>query len=102
LDWKNQFSKTPYLVLFVMLISVGMTGAYALTITLDGDLISYLGNLDMNDNKITNVGNPTSPSDAATKGYVDSAPTTDTLASLSCSADEIPRWNGTQWECSGL
>ncbi len=102
MDWKNQFTKMPYLVLFVILISVGMTGAYALTITLDGDLISYLGNLDMNDNKITNVGNPTSPSDVATKQYVDLAPTTDTLASLSCSVDELPRWNGVQWECSEL
>ncbi len=92
----------PYLVLFVMLISVGMTGAYAITITLDGDLISYLGNLDMNGNKITNVGNPTAPSDAATKGYFDSAPTTDTLESLSCSVDELPRWNGILWECSEL
>ena len=85
-----------------MLISIGMTGAYALTITLDGDLISYLGNLDMNNNKITNVGNPTAPSDVATKGYFDTAPTTDTLASLSCSVDELPRWNGIQWECSEL
>ena len=98
----NHLKKTPYLVLFVMLISVGMTGAYALSITLDGDLISYLGNLDMNDNKITNVGNPTEPSDVATKGYMDLAPTTDTLASLSCSIDQIARWNGVQWECSEL
>jgi len=99
---KNHLKKTPYLVLFVMLISVGMTGAYALSITLDGDVISYLGILDMNNNKITNVGNPIEHSDVATKGYFDTAPTTDTLASLSCGVDELPRWNGIQWECSEL
>ena len=99
---KISFAKTPFLVLFVILISVGMTGAYALTITLDGDLISYLGILDMNNNKIINVGQPTESSDAATKGYVDSAPTTDTLTSLNCSADQIPRWTGILWECSEI
>ena len=120
-----------------MLISMGMTGAYALSINLDGDVISYLGTLDMNNNKITNVGSPIAssdvatkdyvdsalidmhspldmnnnkitnvgspitPSDVATKGYVDSA-YTDTLSSLSCNFEELPRWNGTKWECSEL
>ena len=137
MNWKARLTKTPYIVLFVMLISMGMTGAYALSINLDGDVISYLGTLDMNNNritnvgspqtttdaatkayvdssnpvgteildmnnnKITNVGSPITPSDVATKGYVDSA-YTDTLSSLSCNFEELPRWNGTKWECSEL
>ena len=102
MDWKNQFTKTPYLVLFVILISGGMTGAYAITITLDGDVISYLGTLDMNGNKITNVGTPTTSTDLVTKGYADQGTATDTLALLSCSTNQIPKWSGTQWECSDL
>lgn len=101
MNWIARLTKTPYIVLFVMLISVGMTSAYALSINLDGDVISYLGTLDMNNNKITNVGSPIASSDVATKGYVDSA-STDTLSSLSCNFDELPRWNGIKWECSEL
>ena len=101
MNWKTHLTKTPYFVLFVMLISVGMTGAYALSINLDGDVISYLGTLDMNNNKITNVGSPVTPSDVATKGYVDSV-STDTLSSLSCNFDELPKWNGIKWECGKL
>jgi Leucine-rich repeat (LRR) protein len=173
MNWIARLTKTPYIVLFVMLISVGMTSAYALSINLDGDVISYLGTLDMNNNKITNVGSPITSSDVATKGYVDSSDSTvteildmnnnkitnvgspitpsdvatkgyadssnpagteildmnnnkitnvgspiassdvatkdyvdsastDTLSSLSCSFDEIPRWNGIKWECGKL
>jgi len=94
--------KTPYLVLFVILIAGGMSGAYALTITLGADLIEILGMLDMNNNKITNVANPTAPADAATKGYVDSSPGTDTLALLGCNADQVPRWDGNIWVCSNV
>ena len=94
--------KTPYLVLFVILIAGGMTGAYALTITLGADLIEILGILDMNNNKITNVGNPTAPADAATKQYVDQAPSTDTLALLGCTTDQVPKWDGTDWVCSNV
>ena len=100
MDWSNKLNKMPYLVLFAMLISTGMTGAYALTVTLDGDLISYLGILDMNTNKITNVGDPTLPSDAATKAYVDSSSGVDTLALLSCTTDQVPSWDGLNWVCS--
>ena len=39
MDWKNQLTKTPYLVLFIVLISVGVGTASALiTITLSGDV----------------------------------------------------------------
>jgi len=39
LDWKNQFIKTPYLVLFIVLIAVGVGTASALiTITLSGNV----------------------------------------------------------------
>ena len=88
MNWIARLTKTPYIVLFVMLISVGMTSAYALSITLDGDVISYLGTLDMNNNKITNVGNPIASSDVATKGYVDSA-STNSLSSLDMNNNKI-------------
>lgn len=40
MDWKNQFTRTPYIVLFVVLATVGISTAYALmTITLAGDVI---------------------------------------------------------------
>jgi len=40
MDWKNKFTKTPYLVLFIILGAVGVTTAYGLiTITLAGDVI---------------------------------------------------------------
>ena len=40
MDWKNQLTKTPYLVLFIVLISVGVGTASALiTITLAGNVI---------------------------------------------------------------
>jgi len=68
---KNQLTKTPYLVLFIVLISIGVGTASALTITLGADLIEFLGILDMNLNRIINVGTPTLASDAATKNYVD-------------------------------
>ena len=62
---------TPYLVLVVILISVGVTSAYAVTITLDGN-VDIVDILNMNFNKITNLGTPTEDTDAATKAYVDS------------------------------
>jgi len=49
-----------------------MSGAYALNITLGADIIEILGILDMNNNRITNVGSPVTTTDAATKAYVDS------------------------------
>ena len=99
-----KFKKTPYLVLFVILIAVSMSGAYALTITLGADIIEILGILDMNNNRITNVGSPQTTTDAATKAYVDSSPSggTDTLALLGCDMDQVPRWDGSVWVCSTL
>ena len=75
MDWKNQLTKTPYLVLFIVLISIGVGTASALiTITLSGDVI-ITGFLDMTGDKIANVGTPTESTDAATKAYVDSQAT---------------------------
>jgi hypothetical protein len=68
---KSKLTKTPYLVLFTVLIAISVTSAYALTITLGGDLIEILGTLNMNNNKITNLATPTLDFDAATKKYVD-------------------------------
>ncbi len=40
MDWKNQLTKTPYLVLFIVLISIGVGTASALiTITLSGNVV---------------------------------------------------------------
>jgi len=36
---KSKLTKTPYLVLFTVLIAISVSSAYALTITLGGDLI---------------------------------------------------------------
>jgi len=68
-------SKSPiskYLIVSIIILSVGLPSAYAITITLGGDPIIVLGILDMMGNKITNVGTPITTTDAATKGYVDS------------------------------
>jgi len=96
---KNQLTKTPYLVLFIVLITIGVGTASALiTITLSGDVI-ITGFLDMTGDKITNVDTPTLPTDAATKAYVDSAPGTDTLALLGCTDSQIAQFVGSAWTC---
>ena len=47
MDWKNQLTKTPYLVLFIVLISIGVGTASALIIiTLSGDVI-ITGNTEL-------------------------------------------------------
>ena len=72
MDWKNQLTRTPYLVLFIVLITAGVGTASALiTITLSGDVV-ITGDLDMTNGKISNVVTPSLPADAATKDYVDS------------------------------
>ncbi len=68
---KSKRTKTPYLVLFTVLIAISVTSAYALTIILGADLIGILGTLNMNNNKITSLAEPTVSDDAATKNYVD-------------------------------
>jgi len=92
----------PYLVLFTVLIAISVSSAYALTITLGGDLIEILGTLNMNNNKITSLAEPTVSDDAATKAYVDSAPGTDTLALLGCSSGEVAQFIGSVWTCANL
>jgi len=92
--------RTSYLVLFIILISIGVGTASALiTITLSGDVV-ITGFLDMTGDKITNVGNPTISTDAATKAYVDSAPGTDTLALLGCAENEMLKFVGGVWTCT--
>ena len=95
---RTQLTKTPYLVLFIVLISIGVGTASALTITLGGT-VDITQILNMMGNKITNVGTPTQSSDAATKGYVDQSPTTDTLALLGCTTNQIARFDGSVWNC---
>ena len=100
MEWKNSISRKSHLALFVVLLAIGVGGASAMiTITLSGNVV-ITGDLDMTSDKIRNVGTPIVSSDVATKGYVDSAPSTDTLALLGCSDEEIPKWDGSQWICS--
>jgi hypothetical protein len=61
MEWKNQLTKTPYLVLFIVLLTVGVGTASALiTITLSGNVI-VTGDLDVDGsitgNTITNLEN---------------------------------------------
>jgi len=91
-------NKKAYLLVIVILIAAGSTSAYAINITLGGT-VDITQILNMMGNRITNVGNPATPSDAATKAYVDSAPGTDTLALLGCTADQIARFDGNNWVC---
>ncbi len=94
--------RTPYLVLFIFLGAIAIGTASALiTITLAGD-VAIEGDLDMTDGKISNLVTPTDTADAATKGYVDSVPETDTLSLLDCTTDQIARWTGTEWTCSSI
>jgi len=113
----------------IIILAVGIPTAYAITITLGGT-VDVTEILNMMGNRITNVGTPTTSTDAATMGYVDSVvssgvsvidadtldginspdfvtetehgiiPDTDTLAGLSCSADEIPKFVGSTWVCA--
>ena len=98
-DWGKILTKTPYLVLFIVLIAIGVGTASALiTITLSGDVV-ITGDLDMTNGKISNLITPSVPADAATKGYVDSSPTTDTLATIGCSTDQFAKFDGNNWVC---
>jgi len=83
----------------IIILAVGVPTAYGITITLGGDPVIINGILDMMNNKITNVGTPTNPSDAATKAYFDSAPSTDTLTSLGCTDNQIAEFVGSVWTC---
>ncbi len=89
-----------YLIVSIIILAVGVPTAYAITITLGGDPVIINGILDMMSNRITNVGTPTVPTDAATKAYVDSAPGTDTLALLGCTTDQIAKFDGAAWICT--
>jgi len=87
---KITFSK--YLIVSIIILAVGVPTAYGITITLAGDPVIINGILDMMNNRITNVGTPTASTDAATKSYVDSAPSTDTLALLGCTDTQIAQF----------
>jgi len=84
----------------IIILAVGLPTAYAITITLGGDPVIVNGILDLMGNRITNVGAPTNPSDATTKAYVDSAPSTDTLALLGCTDTQIAKFVGSAWTCT--
>ena len=94
----NRFSKTPFLVLLVILISVGVGTASAITITLGGT-VDITQILNMMGNRITNVGTPVSGTDAATKAYVDQAPSTNSYLLHLGSAEGLQ--NLTVYACNG-
>jgi hypothetical protein len=102
MGWKNKLTRTPYLVLFVVLIAIGVgTASAIITITLSGNVV-ITGDLDMTNDKIRNLGAPTQSSDAATKEYVDSSNGSDSFALLNCADDQLIKWNGTHWKCVKL
>ena len=58
MDWKNQLTKTPYLVLFVVLISIGVgTASAAITITLAGN-VHVLGDMVIDETLLIGTDNP--------------------------------------------
>ena len=86
MDWKNQLTKTPYLVLFIVLITIGVGTASALiTITLAGN-VNITGDADIDGN--LNV-------DGAITGV-------ETLEGLNCSIDQIAKFDGSNWVCKKL
>jgi len=91
-----------YLILSIIFLAIGIPTAYAITITLGGDPVIINGILDLMGNRITNVGIPTTSTDAATKAYVDSASGTDTLALLGCTTDQVARFDVSVWVCSKI
>ena len=83
MDWKNQLTKTPYLVLFIALITIGVGTASALiTITLDGN-VNITGDADIDGN--LNV-------DGEISGI-------QTLDNISCSNNQIAKFDGNNWIC---
>ncbi len=72
LGMRGKSSIGKYLIISIIILAIGIPTAYAITITLGADPIIVLGILDLMNNRIITVGTPTSPTDAATKGYVDS------------------------------
>ena len=59
----SQLTRTPYLVLFIVLITVGVgTASAVITITLAGN-VTITEELDMTGDKIRNVGTPATSSD---------------------------------------
>jgi len=86
----------------IIILAVGVPTAYGITITLGGDPVIINGILDLMGNRITNVGIPAAPTDAATKAYVDSASGTDTLALLGCTTDQVARFDVSVWVCSKI
>lgn len=94
----NILKRISILLVFVILISVGTTSAYAINITLGGT-VDITQTLNMMGNKITNVGSPIAGTDAATKAYVDQAPSTNSYLLQLGSAEGLA--NLTVYACNG-
>jgi len=62
-------TKTPYLILFVLLAAAGIGIAYAGPMN---PTITLAGTVDLDGNQAKNLATPTDPNDATTKAYVDS------------------------------
>lgn len=84
--------------MLVILISVGVGTASAITITLGGT-VDITQILNMMGNRITNVGTPVSGTDAATKAYVDQSPSTNSYFLQLGSAEGLA--NLTIYACNG-
>jgi len=84
MDWKNQLTKTPYLVLFIVLITIGVGTASALiTITFEG-LTIFKENAQFD--KDVNI-------DGTITGV-------ETLEGINCSTEQIARFDGNNWVCT--
>ena len=83
MDWKNQLTKTPYLVLFIILITVGVGTASALAVYTFEGLTVFKENSQFD--KDVNI-------DGTISGV-------ETLEGLNCTTEEGARWNGTSWVC---
>ncbi|WEL22960.1 hypothetical protein [Candidatus Nanohalovita haloferacivicina] len=65
-----EIGKTKFLILILVLLGTSVSGDVNIR-----DVTNMFGELDMNNNRITNIATPNSPGDAATKDYVDSSTT---------------------------
>jgi len=105
MDLKNRLTRTPYLVLFILLGVAGIGTAYAGVlplITLAGDVL-ITGDTEL-EGKLLDTND-----DAGTSGQVLSTTETgidwidntgsDTLAGLGCTTDQIAKFDGNSWIC---
>jgi hypothetical protein len=105
----GRFTKTPYLLLFVILAGAGIGTAYAgivlPTITLGGNVI-VTGDTEL-EGKLVDTNDEAGTSGqvlSSTEAGIDwvDATGSDTLGNLACSTDQVTRFDGSQWVCNNI